>query len=291
MANEFKVKNALQILNTQPISGILNEPSIFNTNDASSLATVNATKLYAETTFVQNASLGTSLVYTGGVLDASIAAGGSAHLLKDTGTPFPARAAINFITNDTSIILSDDALGNETEITLKFLSLFDIDPTGVSDGDLFSYSSTTGKLSSISVAPYSDTLYSSEVLSADGLLSTIIPADYSIAGIRIAADGTTSAGTIDLGSAALGTDIVEGFVLTTTINEYAPIKDVYFSDVNDTDLYLTGLTLGYVTVYFRFEKGISSNGSMASKNFWTGYQATYDGLGVYDNNTIYFITV
>ena len=46
MAHEFKIKNALQILNTQPVTGIT-DSSIF-TNDSSSLATVNAIKNYVE---------------------------------------------------------------------------------------------------------------------------------------------------------------------------------------------------------------------------------------------------
>lgn len=35
---------------------------------------------------------------------------------------------------------------------------------------------------------------------------------------------------------------------------------------------------------------ISDAGSIASKGFWSGSQASYDGLGSYNNNTIYFIT-
>lgn len=51
MAHEFKVKNALQILNTQPITGITNDPSSFDYNEASTgqtVATMKATKDYVD---------------------------------------------------------------------------------------------------------------------------------------------------------------------------------------------------------------------------------------------------
>ena len=44
MANEFKIKNGLQILNTHPIYGI-SDSSLFN-RDSSLLATINAVQSY-----------------------------------------------------------------------------------------------------------------------------------------------------------------------------------------------------------------------------------------------------
>jgi hypothetical protein len=73
MANEFKVKNGLQINSTQPVIGIVNSSSF--TNDSSNLATINAIKNYAESNYtvksifdvsIISVSEGDLLVYTSG---------------------------------------------------------------------------------------------------------------------------------------------------------------------------------------------------------------------------------
>lgn len=49
MANEFRIKNALQILKSHPVSNISNNVDIFENYDTSSLATVSSIKSYIDT--------------------------------------------------------------------------------------------------------------------------------------------------------------------------------------------------------------------------------------------------
>lgn len=58
MAHEFKVKNALQILNSHAVSNISNDLNIFDTYDVSSLATVSAIRQYFETLDVSGSFVG-----------------------------------------------------------------------------------------------------------------------------------------------------------------------------------------------------------------------------------------
>lgn len=74
MANEFKIKNALQILNTHPITGIY-DSSLF-TNDSSSLATINAIKNFSD------AALNKKLNLTGGTITGNFTADSSFFLPK-----------------------------------------------------------------------------------------------------------------------------------------------------------------------------------------------------------------
>jgi hypothetical protein len=48
MANEFKIKTGLLINNSQPVTGITDSSSAFLNYDSSTIATVNATKIYVE---------------------------------------------------------------------------------------------------------------------------------------------------------------------------------------------------------------------------------------------------
>ena len=84
MANEFKIKNALQILNSQPVKGI-SDSSIF-TDDTSTLATKNAIKGYTESNFVSE---------SGGTFTGEVTFDGSIHVDHITSNTDPSGLTIS----------------------------------------------------------------------------------------------------------------------------------------------------------------------------------------------------
>ena len=84
MANEFKIKNGLQILDTQPVTGI-SDSSIF-TNDSSSLATINAIKNHLEDNYVLDTSIGDYVRKDGDTMTGRLKVDASIHINGGIGS-------------------------------------------------------------------------------------------------------------------------------------------------------------------------------------------------------------
>lgn len=208
-----------------------------------------------------------------GVAWKTASAGG--HVIKSNGTTIATQPNMNFITNGIgTAIASDDNAQLETEINIRLNSLVDVNPTGVADGNLWKYDAASAKTVPQGTTPFTDVLRSSEVnLSANGVINTYLPADYSILGLRIKGDGTTTAGTLSLGSTSLGSDI--GVItLSTTIDTYLVVRKRWFSKSNDTSLYISGISAGTIEIEFILIKGIISESEVILRNYVTPAVAT-----------------
>lgn len=181
-----------------------------------------------------------------------IAAGGG-HIIRSGAVDLTQREALNF----TGLSVEDDSANGETDIEANIETLADVDPAGKQDGDVWSYNSTSEKTEPAATAPFTDLLRSSDAnISANGKLSTFLPAGYRIGSIVITEDSGNAAGNISIGTAALGTQIVNAETVASDADLKATIVSDYQSKVNDTDLYISSSAWGsgVVSIYFSFIK-------------------------------------
>jgi len=131
MANEFKIKNALQILQSQPVAGITNSSNF--TNDTSTLATVNAIKGYIDASLLLYLELG------GGEMSGLLTIG--------NGFTLDGQTTITVIdASNPGLELKDSALVTGAAIgsyidNVKLGGLFDVSLNGVTDGSSLVYRS------------------------------------------------------------------------------------------------------------------------------------------------------
>jgi hypothetical protein len=185
--------------------------------------------------------------------------GSSGRTWRENDVDLTDRAAVNFLTNGNGTLMTDDSGDDETEVSLQFALNTDVDMTGVQDGDVVNFNSSSSKYEPISTAPFDDVLLSTEAnLSADGQLSIILPAGYKIDTIILLETSSNAAGNISVGSTSLGTDIVSAVTVGADADLLATLATVYFSSVNDTDLFISSSAWGsgIVQIYFTFIKVI-----------------------------------
>lgn len=176
-----------------------------------------------------------------------VEADGGGHIIQNDGVSLPQQEILNII----GALIEDNAVDGKTKLTLLYSLLNDVDTTGIINGDLMQYNSTSEKYEPVSVAPFDDLLSVSEAVTAVGLSSLFLKANYSIAGIRI--ESSTGTGSLNIGTTNGGSEIASVSDITG-LNDVIEIDSRYFSDVNDTDIYLTGFT-GNFTFYLLTIKG------------------------------------
>jgi len=175
------------------------------------------------------------------------------HTIKDAGTAQTNRAGLNF----TGFKVSDDAVNDETDVEAQFDKLTDVDISGRANGDLPVYNSISEKMEFEGTTPFDEITHSSDAnISANGKLSTILPAGYKINTIIITETSSNAAGNISIGTASAGTQIVNAETVGASADLKATIISDYQSNVNDTDLYVSSSAWGsgVITIYFTFIK-------------------------------------
>lgn len=150
---------------------------------------------------------------------------------------------------ETGVEAYDDLLNN----------INDVDTTGKSDGDLLEYNSTSGNWEVTPTATFGQITNSLEAnLSANGQLSTIIPAGYKIDTITVTETAGNAAGNISIGTSALGTQVVNAFTVgaSSDLDMTLVSGGEYQSRTTDTDLYVSSSAwgTGVITLYFTFKK-------------------------------------
>lgn len=187
---------------------------------------------------------------------------GFGHSIEYNGSVLPLAPTINFVSNGIGTAIAEyDSLGQEIDITPRFQSLFDVNPTGLSNGDIWKYDATSDKIVPQSTNVFTDILRNTEVelsSASNGILSTYIPSNYSIQGIKIKSSVDASAYTVSLGTTLAGNEI-SSIYITPSLETYLPLRKRWFSSVNDTDIYVSGITSGKIELEFIFHKGVISD--------------------------------
>jgi len=192
-------------------------------------------------------------------VDDNSGGGGGGHTYQENGVAVTQRAARNIITNGSKNVLVDDPTNDETDEIWYFEVCADLDPIGKQDGDAWAYNSTSGKTEPVSTAPFDNILNSSEAnISANGQLSTILPAGYKIDTITVSETSSNAAGSISIGTAALATQIVNAYTVSADEDSEMTLvaSGQYQSRTTDTDLYVSSSSWGsgVITIYFTFKK-------------------------------------
>jgi len=182
---------------------------------------------------------------------------GGGHEIQENSVATTQEDALNIITNGLEVVVFNIS-GVSTDIELKFKANTDVDMTGVQDTDVVHYNSITGKFEPIASKVFDDILHSVEAnISADGQLSTIVPNKYICSSVVITEDSGNNAGNISIGNIASGGQVVSGQPVLADDDIKAQLVDangVYFSTVNDTDLFISSddWNGASVTIYFTF---------------------------------------
>jgi len=136
----------------------------------------------------------------------------------------------------------------------------DVDMTGVQDADVVNYNLLTEKFEPISSKVFDEILHSVEAnISADGQLSSIIPAGYVLSAVVITENSSNAAGSISIGLSSGTNEIVNAQSVLADDDIKAILTDTngyYKSMVNDTDLFISSTAWGSssITVYFTMIK-------------------------------------
>lgn len=138
----------------------------------------------------------------------------------------------------------------ETELVPRYDNSEDVDITGIQDTDLTRWDATQEKHVPQSIAPNVNIAQSSEVVNANGLLSTDLQHGYSF--FKIVAKNSSGSGvTISIGSTNGGTDIVNAATATANKDTSLLLATDFFDLDNDTPLYVTSSDVtGVITLYF-----------------------------------------
>jgi len=213
--------------------------------------------------FINDTSITVNLLYQyNGTVVKLTGDGGSTsagHVIKNnTGTSLTARTNLTVKTNGIGTEAAVDNSGaDSTDISMRVLSAVDTNPTGIADGDLLKYDLASTTIIPQSVAPFMMILNESEAnLAANGILTTYLLAGYKIDTIIIKNQTANAAGNISIGTSAAGTQIVNAATVGASAVVDCTLVEDFFSDVNDTDLYISSSTwgTGVVTVYFTFKR-------------------------------------
>jgi len=186
-------------------------------------------------------------------------AGGGGHEIQENGAASPQEDVLNIITNGLEVVVFNVS-GVSTDIELKFKANTDVDMTGVQDTDIVHYNAVTEKFEPNPSKVFDDILHSVEAnVSADGQLSIIVPHGYKVDSVVITENSGNAAGDISIGNIASGGQVVSGQSILADDDIKATLVDsngVYFSMVNDTDLFISSTAWGSssVTVYFTMIK-------------------------------------
>jgi hypothetical protein len=190
------------------------------------------------------------------------ASGGSSKTIKQDAdgvvTELPQQNVMTYKTNGTSIVTNNVASGS-TDIELKLVANTDVDISGINAGDLISRNPSNDGYEH-QATMYDETLLSCTEanISSGGILSTTIQNNYSLLGIRVEGDSSAS-GQLIISSSSGHTGDIGTINLTNNINEPMLLNNRYFSDVDDTEIYVTGITAGSVNLYFYFIEGVLSD--------------------------------
>lgn len=199
-------------------------------------------------------------IYIGAAWASNLAGG---HVYKENGTPITVRSGRNVVTNAFAGLswFADDSGNDESDESPQFFLLSDVDPTGKAAGDVPVVNATNDGIEMESSATFDIVINTPEAnLTADVQLSAILEAGYKLDTIII--KNTTAnavTGGIDIGTTASGNDIVSAEAVGASAVVDATIIQEFWSDVNDTDLYISAVTAwnsANLTLYFTFIKVI-----------------------------------
>lgn len=185
-------------------------------------------------------------------------ASGGGHIIKQDAsgivTQLPQQSNLIFRTNENGVAINLPTSG-ATGIDLKFESSLDVDPTGKQAGDIWGVNSNNTKTEAQQTAIMDHYLNSVEAnISADGQLSTILLAGYKLDTVRAKEESGVNMGDVSLSSTSGGTEIVNSYSIVANMDDELTLSKKYFSSVNDTELYVNGITGGTMSLYFTQKK-------------------------------------
>jgi hypothetical protein len=179
---------------------------------------------------------------------------GGGHTIAVDGVSLTNRSILEFITNENETVGDDNAVGDATQILLKLAANLDVDMTGVINGDIISYNSTTQKYEPQNIVAYDDILRNSELnISSNTLLSTIIPQGYKLTQVWYEETSNNAAGNVSLGTSSLGNNIVNAQTIGANAEgEAVLVAGNLGSLTQDTSIYVSSSAWGsgVVTLHF-----------------------------------------
>lgn len=180
--------------------------------------------------------------------------GGSLAIQENGGTQYT-EALLEILTNGASVLSNDSGVKNVLELLL--LASKDLDVTGQAAGMVLQINQSNNGAELGNTAP-DDKIYSGLPELVDNtttLLNKVLEHGYEIHKITITGDASLT-GSISIGTAASGTQIVNAHALSANMDEALTLVESgkYQSRINDTDLYVSGITAGTATLYFTFIK-------------------------------------
>lgn len=185
---------------------------------------------------------------------------GGNQLLQENDKPtLPAESNLNFISNGSEDILENES-GVSNKVHLKFKTQEDVRFASAVDTDVVIYDADNDLI--IPIGTNINNVITKSVIrgiTADKILSTIIPAKSSLLGIRLEANESAVTDTIKLGSTIGGNDIAE-VTIDANYDGVLRIKKAWFSNSNNTDIYVSGITAGVLLLQFDILDGIVSDG-------------------------------
>jgi hypothetical protein len=187
--------------------------------------------------------------------DTLYGSGGGLAISENDGTEYT-ESVLNINAANSENVLTNNS-GVQNDYSPKLRAATDYDATGEAAGDIIQRNATNDGYEPGATAVFEDIQRSSEAnISADGQLSTIIPAGYKIDTIILKETAGNAAGNISLGTASLGAQIVSAETVGGSAVVDATLVAEFFSDVNDTDIYISSSAwgTGVLTVYFTFKK-------------------------------------
>lgn len=184
--------------------------------------------------------------------------GGALAIKENSGGIEYTESLLQIDSGNSETVLTNDS-GVKNVYTPKINAATDFDNTGQAAGDLIARNATNDGFETAPTAILDVQLNSTEAnITANGQLSNILLAGYEIDTIILKETSGNAAGNISIGTAALGTQIVNAVTVGASAVIDATLGTKFFSDVNDTDLYISSSAWGsgVIQVYFTFKKVI-----------------------------------